>query len=122
MRKGLENLPTTNEGCGKPRSNKGQERLKPPAMFLFFPFGLVRKELENHATASCSIGRQRKQTQQTHIPAAAEEQFKSDDSRSIARILPVDIFHTTAFQELLRIVRIESVVRKMGILLKVSMN
>ncbi len=88
-------------------------------MFLFFPFGLVRKELENLATASCSIGRQRKQT---HIPAAAEEQFKSDDSRSIARILPVDIFHTTPFQELLRIVRIDSVLRKMGILLKASMN
>jgi hypothetical protein len=87
-------------------------------MFLFFPFGLVRKELENIATASCSIGRQRKQT---HIPPPAEEQFKSDDSRSIARILPVDIFHTP-FQELLRIVRIDSVLRKMGILLKVSMN
>jgi hypothetical protein len=90
-------------------------------MFLFFPFGLVRKELENLATASCSIGSQRKQTQQTHIPAAAEEQFKSD-SWSIARILPVDIFHTTPFQELLRIVRIDSVLRKMGILLKASTN
>jgi hypothetical protein len=88
-------------------------------MFLFFPFGLVRKELENLATASCSIGRQRKQT---HIPVAAEDQFKSDDSRSIARILPVDIFHTTPFQELLRIVRIDSVLRKMGIIVKVSMN
>jgi hypothetical protein len=91
-------------------------------MFLFFPFGLVRKELGNLATTRCSIGRQRKQTQQTHTPAAAEEQFKSDDSRSVARILPVDIFHTTPFQELLRIVRIDSVLREMGILLKVSMN
>jgi len=57
-----------------------------------------------------------------HTHQQQQKNNSRDDSRSVARILPVDIFHTTPFQEFLRIVRIDSVLREMGILLKVSMN